>query len=765
MAHHISPTPKGPASQQYHLVKAAGDPILVGTEETFASGSIISTRSDQKSHTQLWHASQILLTAVVPLAALATWLGYVRANPRLFDTFAGEKIGGRLTQAQAKAIDAATGAVLAPLFMVALNHIWFGSALRHQVGSYDVFNLRSLLLGKTWRLFLFALLTLLSAVSRTALSNTIAYEAFSEIGSLEAAVDLRLQTDVAINSASGYTNSLKLQLYNFDMAQNARVAKDMSALLTDISYEDAAPKLTNGTYIGFNATQQSLDSLPQTIVGLTDVPAYRLSVDCAPSLPWSVSVMQPLGFFNTQIGLMLNTTSTSNNTIFQANYPGVPDNLRLGEADTFSYVAFSMGYREVYLGNLNRFNLTNKTDESAYGDIHYQAFNMTQWGFHGTQVIMSAGGLRCTLYSEQGTVNAARKSTSTNSAGTWTIVSSAFPDSQTKSIVPSTLSLLQWTNLNFHAPGQSVPGLGPALNTITIEQVGNWGERANDTFTNFASNYLYASGEAQRIMYEVAASSTNASRALPEYFVKVPATASQEKYRITYVPSILLVGLLALLGSSLITGAMAWLTRRSVSARVQRQVDVTRLLVDSVVGLEGDREGMAAVAQRSSAEIDGWAAGYKRHPFTSRNGRLSPSTFAVITVPLVPNALPTLHCKRGPGIPPGRLKWTPSQWLSPRESRASYRLSSASSEAHCTAKIVRGVGISCNEVVDRMTRDPGEVCKQLNGCAFLEAKMNWIPPRKAKDAVYGTGQELRGSCSVGAILKKYCSSETNTFGD
>jgi hypothetical protein len=448
-------------------------------------------------------------------------------------------------------------------------------------------------------------------VSRTALSNTIAYEAFSELGSLKVAADLRLQSDMAINSNSLYTNNLKLQLYNFDMEQNAQVAKDMTALLTDISYQDAAPKLINGSYIGFNATLQSLDSLPQTVVGLTDVPAYRLSVDCAPTLPWSVSVMQPLGFFNTQIGLMLNTSSSSNNTIFQANYPGVPDNLRLGEANTFTYVAFSMGYREAYLGHLERFNRTNDTSQSAYGEVRYRAFNMTQWGFRGTQGIMSASGLRCTLYSEQGTLNASRRSTNVSSAGTWTIVSSDFPNSQNKSVVPSMLSMLQWTNLNFHAPGATVPGLGPALNKITIEKVGNWGTPANDTYTNFAMNYLYASGEAQRIMYEVAASSKNTSRALSEYFIEVPAIATQEKYRITYVPSILLVGLLSLLGSSAITGAMAWYTRRSSSARAQRQVDVTRLLLDSVLGLEGDKNDMAIVAQRSTSEVEKWAAKYK----------------------------------------------------------------------------------------------------------------------------------------------------------
>jgi hypothetical protein len=46
----------------------------------------------------------------------------------MFDTFVGEKYGGRFSQAQAKAIDVVTGALLAPLFMAASNHVWFDSA-------------------------------------------------------------------------------------------------------------------------------------------------------------------------------------------------------------------------------------------------------------------------------------------------------------------------------------------------------------------------------------------------------------------------------------------------------------------------------------------------------------------------------------------------------------------------------------------------------------------------------------------------------------
>ncbi|KAH8688916.1 hypothetical protein GQ44DRAFT_720639 [Phaeosphaeriaceae sp. PMI808] len=291
MAHQASEVPTGPQTQPYQPVPGIHNkPVPVDGRAFAATIKKLIRPSEHKTLSQSWSAGQVLLTAAIPLIALITWPGCVRANLRLFDTFAGEKIGGHLSQAEAKAIDVVTGAILAPLFMAAINYVWFDSARvsavneqqQHPIslrallaasstssGNYDLFNLRDLVLGRTSRLYLFALLTLLSAVSRTALSNIIAYEAFSEVGAEMSSVNLRLQTDVAITRDSGWVNNnVKLQLYDFDMVQNAGLAKDMMSLLTDLSYKGAAPKLTNGTYVGFNATSQSLESLPQSVVEL-----------------------------------------------------------------------------------------------------------------------------------------------------------------------------------------------------------------------------------------------------------------------------------------------------------------------------------------------------------------------------------------------------------------------------------------------------------------------------------------------------------------
>lgn len=449
------------------------------------------------------------------------------------------------------------------------------------------------------------------------LSNVIAYEAFSE-DVYTTSNTVRLQRDSAIEAGFlGPRGSLfpsasitTLDLYDFDTSQISQVAREVVALLTDLSYENAASRLVNGTYIGINATSKSLESLPQSVSKLENVPAYRLSVDCSPALPVSISVMQPLSFINTQITLMFNTTETSNDTIFQANYPGTPKDIQTGDGDGYTYAAFTLGSLEAYLGGLQRFNLTNDTSPSNYGDVGFRAFNMTgpALGFDGTQSVMSVSGIRCSLYREQGSHNYTRRYSSNGGNVTWTISSTRFPDNQKKILIPSMLAHFQWTNLNFHAPGSVILGLGLALAPSSGFIAGM---DRNDSFSDFALNYLYASGEAQRILYEVAASSTNGTRSPPALFTDVPALIAQQRYRITYVPSILLLGLLSLLAASLVTVAMAIYVRNTTSARAHRQVNVVRLLIDSVLGLQESKANMAEVAQGSNNELNIWAAGYK----------------------------------------------------------------------------------------------------------------------------------------------------------
>ncbi|KAJ4990202.1 hypothetical protein SVAN01_04293 [Stagonosporopsis vannaccii] len=643
MAHQPSVSPAGSVFQSYNALNAVQDSSLSDDRKGFTiTTSTTNSPTTSRRFAQSWSILQVLFTGAIPVVTLAAWLACVRDNPHLFDTFAGERIGGRFSQAEAKAIDVVTGAVLAPLFMAALNYVWFGSARVSAVneqqpkaiplqtlvaasgaseGHYNLFFLRDLVRGKTWRLFLLGVLTLFSAVSKSALSNIIAYEAFSENDLAADPVRLRLQRDFAMEADSGMIDYSGMNLYDFNKMQNAEVAKEMVALLTELTYENAAPRLSNYTYIAINATAQSLDSLPQSVVKLRNVPAYRLSVSCTPDLPTSMTVLSVTGL-NTQITTNFNETASSNNTLFQASYPGVPADMQQ-ERDNMSFVGFAFGnYKEAYLGHLNRFNLTNATAKYGSTEIPHRAFNMSQSGFTGTQGVMSVSGIRCLLHREHGLVNTTRHPSNISSAGIWNITTSNFPavpDDATKELIPSLLSKFQWSSLNFHAPSSTIPGLGPALSSFG--RVWREGDPViEDRFPDFTHNFLYASGETQRILHEVAATNTSASHHPAEFFVDVTAFATQQHYRITYVPSILLVGLLCLLGASMVTGGMAAYARTSASSRADRQVNVVRLLVDSVLGLESDKEDLIRAAQSSNRELNAWAATYKVRYTSVNNG-------------------------------------------------------------------------------------------------------------------------------------------------
>ncbi|KAL7956959.1 hypothetical protein V8C34DRAFT_287188 [Trichoderma compactum] len=65
------------------------------------------------------------------------------------------------------------------------------------------------------------------------------------------------------------------------------------------------------------------------------------------------------------------------------------------------------------------------------------------------------------------------------------------------------------------------------------------------TFRHFVSNLVLASGRAQTMLYNVAA--TKSSRDRPEYFLDVTGGAMQQFYHLTYVPALPLVSLLGLI--------------------------------------------------------------------------------------------------------------------------------------------------------------------------------------------------------------------------
>lgn len=172
------------------------------------------------------YLSASVLTCTIPLSGMVAWLvtTKIQQGGLIFTGFSSAKIGGHLTQTQAKAIDFSCSALLAPLLMAGLNFIWFACARvcvvnehstthlcsrgvplqslarasRTSVGTYDLIGLWELFSAKTWRLSILGTVALLSAISSSALSNIIAYESFEEEGPSTGAYTLRMLSDDSI---------------------------------------------------------------------------------------------------------------------------------------------------------------------------------------------------------------------------------------------------------------------------------------------------------------------------------------------------------------------------------------------------------------------------------------------------------------------------------------------------------------------------------------------------------------------------------------
>jgi hypothetical protein len=569
----------------------------------------------------------LLASAVAPLAALLWWI--VRTAQLRPSMLNGTIIGGRLSYIQAKAVDFVCSALLAPLLMVLLDRLWFSqariSAVNERqghslplssmvvasstsVGGFDVLQIRALVQGKTWTLFLLALLVVLSGLSGKMLSNFIGYEAFSvdELGRQVAT--LRLMLD-GPSVATGLTSS------NYSTSQQSALANQITALLTGLNFENAVSKLdAGGGYIGANATAASMNALDSPIVGLTNVPGYRLSVDCQPGQPTQFDPLQ-MGETFWEISMLFNCknnkTSPSCASIYTSEVPGIMSiGSETANNDEYSYIGFTGDDMYAYLGILDSFNLT-QVAPSLYGVVLPSVFNLTQFGFQDTKTIMTTWGISCHIQRQEGLLSYSRPP-----GHSWTISESSF--SPLKNVTKSYLGDWQVV-LNYQAPIATLPGLGPALANTAGAVVGQ--TQPNFNWTVFALNYLYASGEAQRILSEVAA--TNASSD-PSYFYTVGATVSVQHYRIIYIPILLLLGLLGVLGAAAVTSAMVFHTRNAYSTQTGRVVDSLRLLVDSAAGLASAAPVLADAAELNESDLQQWAEKFRvRYYETSEDGHIS----------------------------------------------------------------------------------------------------------------------------------------------
>ncbi|KIX09025.1 uncharacterized protein Z518_00103 [Rhinocladiella mackenziei CBS 650.93] len=559
------------------------------------------------------------LTVAIPIIALVIWLGLNadKYTARGWSSIHGAAIGGRLTQAEAKAIDFFSSAFIAPLILAAFNYIWFSCARVAAVnefrarkdgvplaslveassttgGSYDILKLRVFLSARTRRLMCLGFLVFFSGLAKSALGNVIAYEAFTETAAGQSP-PLRLLSDSVIAASTPFASSTFSGTYDYSVQQQATFANEFTGMMTGVSLQNARSKLDNQTYVMVNATAASLNSLPQSVLELQDVPGRRWSVECSNWRPDIFSVSQ------TGVRTVTMSMTRGQNDLMTGMYPGDIGTLQDAYNNVYPFMAFNFTGSAAYLGYLTSFNLSDDRYDSPYGTITPLAVNMTAFGFNGTKQIMSVWGIYCWIHQQNGSLHLSRAPD-----GSWSVNSSQWIDkkSQVQSLRLQQLQL----SLNYNAPDVTIPGLGPALAGSATEAATDSTGTDSPDYKTLALNFLYASGEAERIAYEVAA--TNSSRSQPDFFYNVTTVEDVLHYRMTYVPLILWIGLASLLVAAIITGGMVLYTWTSFSGRIFRQVDVSRLLVDCMAALK-DRDQYETARSGSNDEIEDWTRSYR----------------------------------------------------------------------------------------------------------------------------------------------------------
>ncbi|KAI1263669.1 hypothetical protein F5Y18DRAFT_393796 [Xylariaceae sp. FL1019] len=530
---------------------------------------------------------------LLPIIGLAVWLTY-HAREGGPISISSAVIGGRLTQEQAKAIDFVASALLAPILLIVFDYVWFSGArvtafnerdsslplatlveISHtNSGSYDILKVSSILRGCTLNTFLFAVLVVISAVTRTAFSNIIAYEAYErQYPGKSTPMASLVQKGWAItnDTFSGYYD------YNLTNSQLADFGSEAISILTAVSYRNASSKLTDGAYVAINATRNTLNGLPSNIVDLQGVPGYRMTMDCEAQQPALLSLI------NSGASAVQMTVSDGFGLYF-GQYPGQLDVLINAHTMNLSFVGFYTDKKSLYIVNVAEGNATKPCSyangtaihgpgcdpwapiASPYGEMDYGVFNLTG-GF--TKSVRSAWGMNCTMYRETGSHNLARQSDLS-----WNIASSAWSGMRE----PALLMISDWqTILNFHSPSSQIPGLGGAF------YPSSWSNTTADTdYKTYVDTLLYAAAEMEYTMYQVKNADATADRDHNEDTFYVPTVTTELVYRITYVPLILLVGLLALFIAALVPFAQLIRSMHLPSMTLWREINTLRLVMDSL---------------------------------------------------------------------------------------------------------------------------------------------------------------------------------------
>lgn len=507
--------------------------------------------------------------------------------------FSSAPIGGRLTQFEAKAIDFVCGAILAPLLIASANFCWFDLArtavfnekpIAQQPvsllavtelsitssGSYDLLKLWALIRTARPRFILFGILVVASALASSLLANIIAYEAYTTSGETTL-LSLRVLYLSSLDSftAGGLPQDDTASAFGFEGADQVELAMQYTSLMTGLAFQNASRLLSsaNGTYIHENVTTSSLNDLPASVVKLDGVPAYQLSLTCEPAELTLLSIVA-MGGYSVAIDVSTNTT------LYNAYVPGQMDQIDNAYNDDYNFIGFSLDVSSIFLGTMTSgFGLHKPSvpsSPSTFGSIPHYTFNTTY--ANSTKSTMEVWGIICTLRQRLGSLTLARNTSSTSAS--WS--RSAISISSVEKTVSPILYSFQ-CRYGYHGPAATLSGIGGALALSAY----NTDSNRTLNFLTYAQNFLYATASLQNTVINLALS--NASVSSPSTLVQ--ADLQGLFYRISYVPGILFLALVAMTAAGVIVAGLTIYSRGSFAMRAGRILNPARLTFDCVDAL------------------------------------------------------------------------------------------------------------------------------------------------------------------------------------
>lgn len=308
------------------------------------------------------------------------------------------------------------------------------------------------------------------------------------------------------------------------------------------------------------------------------------------------------------------TNSTDPTLMMKYTWTGNPKDYFYDSKMQFDFLAFGIWDFAVNLIHLSGYpgmpdssnqSIAERTIPTNWGDLLPIYENITiPYSYAGDAYGTDSYALQCVLLRQEGLLEYRRRKDRS-----WFIASSSFHDE--RKVVRSFLEDSQFKL----SAGRPAPPLGDVLwggaTTVDVcnEELSRHCFHYID-FTTAVNNLVFASGEATRIIYNVAA--LNSSRDRVEYFYNVTGDVDRQFYRITYVPVLLLVALLGIIICALLITVLVVATMKTWSWKIFRQVDITRLVVDCVgADLGNNNSTFSQMVRASDDELEEWAGRYR----------------------------------------------------------------------------------------------------------------------------------------------------------